>query len=345
MKFSMRGIKYIAVFLLPLTALLSLNSSDWKTYFTLLYAFGIIPLMEWVMGKSSSNLSAAERELARQDKFYDFLLYLTVPVQLAILVCFLYSIDIATQSTSVISGKILAMGIMCGVYGINVAHELGHRANPFEKFLARVMLASSLYLHFYIEHNRGHHRNVGTSDDPATARRNEPIYTFWVRTLVGSFFSAWHIVAKERRRKGLKVWSPSNEIIQYILIQAGILFLIYRSFGIQIMLCFVFAAVIGILLLETVNYVEHYGLTRKKLTAQRYEDVQAWHSWNSDYILGRLVLFELTRHSDHHWEPSRHYQELDSMPHARQMPAGYPAMMLLSLLPPLWFKVMNHRIN
>ncbi len=345
MKFSMRGVKYIVVFLLPLTALISLNSSDWKSFFTLVFAFGIIPLMEWVIGRSSSNLSAAERELARKDKFYDLLLYFTVPVQIFMLFYFLYSIDFATQSTSTIAGKITAMGIMCGVYGINVAHELGHRTSAFEKFLARVMLASSLYLHFYIEHNRGHHRNVGTSDDPATARFNESIYTFWLRTLLGSFFSAWSIVAKERKRKGLKVWSPFNEMIQHLFIQAGIVFLIYWNFGSEIMWCFVLAAFIGILLLETVNYVEHYGLTRKKLTPQRYEDVQAWHSWNSDFILGRLVLFELTRHSDHHWEPSRHYQELDSMPDARQMPAGYPAMMLLSLLPPLWFKVMNHRIN
>ena len=236
------------------------------------------------------------------------------------------------------------IGIICGVFGINVAHELGHRTKPWERALAKIMLCTSLYMHFFIEHNRGHHRNVGTIEDPATARKNEIIYFFWLRTLFQSVVSAWRIVKKERERKNIAVFSLSNEFIQYFLIETIMCFSIWGLFGATVLLYFFSAAVIGMLLLETVNYIEHYGLFRNKVNEFRYEDVDAKHSWNSDYIIGRLVMFELTRHSDHHWEPSKHYQYLDSVKGASQLPAGYPAMMLLSLVPPLWFAVMNPRI-
>lgn len=236
------------------------------------------------------------------------------------------------------------MGIMCGVFGINIAHELGHRNSTGEKILSKIMLCTSLYMHFYIEHNRGHHRNVGTKEDPATALKNESVYTFWMRSLPLSFLSAWNIVKKERSRKKLKTWSLGNEMIQYLLVEFLLCAVIGFYFGMNAMFFFLIAAFIGMLLLETVNYIEHYGLYRKKVSEFRYEDVEPKHSWNSDYIIGRIFLFELTRHSDHHWEPSKHYQLLDSMPKASQLPAGYPAMMLLSLVPPMWFRVMNPRL-
>jgi len=185
---------------------------------------------------------------------------------------------------------------------------------------------------------------VGTPVDGATARRNEPLYVFLVRTVLQSFRSAWQITAKELRRRKLPVVSMHNEMLLMILIQAAICLLIGMFFSWFTLVCFAMSATMGIVLLETVNYVEHYGLFRRKVNEFRFEDVEPEHSWNSDHALGRLVLFELTRHSDHHWEPSKHYQTLDSMPGASQLPAGYPAMMLLALFPPLWFRIMNRRL-
>jgi alkane 1-monooxygenase len=236
------------------------------------------------------------------------------------------------------------MGMICGVLGINVAHELGHRPKPIERFMAKLLLATSLYMHFYIEHNKGHHRNVGTSADGATARRNESLYAFWFRTIIRSFRSAWQITEKELRRKKQNVWSLKNEILVMLIVQALLCAIIVVVFSLFTLLCFLAAAFMGILLLETVNYIEHYGLYRNKVNEFRYEDVEPEHSWNSDHVLGRLVLFELTRHSDHHYEPAKHYQLLNSMKGASQLPAGYPAMMLLSLFPPMWFLVMNSRL-
>ena len=196
-------------------------------------------------------------------------------------------------------------------------------------------------MHFIVEHNRGHHKNVGTPQDPASAKLNEPVYTFWIRTVIGSFLSAWNIERNERRKQGRGVWSLGNEVIRLVVIEAAFLSVIYWIGGTNALIPFAFAAGIGILLLETVNYIEHYGLRRRLLPNGKYERVQPWHSWNSDYPLGRIILFELTRHSDHHYKTSKKYQVLEHLDESPQLPTGYPGMMLLSLVPPVWFKVVN----
>jgi alkane 1-monooxygenase len=339
----MRPLKYLMAYSLPATVAISFLSEGWLCYLPLIYGFGVIPLLDQVVGAKAGNLTDSEHDDATRNVLYDGVIYLAVPVQLAMLIWFLSEVQVS-MSTADLVGKITAMGMMCGVVGINVAHELGHRPKAHERGMAKVLLCTSLYMHFYIEHNKGHHRNVGTSVDGATARRNEALYVFWLRTIVQSFRSAWQITAKELSRKKQPVWSLKNEMIQMIALQVGVCLVIAFFFSLSVLWCFLAAALMGILLLETVNYIEHYGLYRHKLNEFRYEDVEPQHSWNSDHALGRLVLFELTRHSDHHYEPAKHYQLLDSMKGASQLPAGYPAMMLLSLFPPVWFAVMNRRL-
>jgi len=323
----------------------SFTQSGWLAFFPVIFSFALIPLLEYAIGEDPTNLGKAEEELVRRDRVYDIILYLTVPIQVAVLVWFVWIMKEGGMDAWTRAGRIASTGIMCGVFGINIAHELGHRSLKGERFLAKIMLCTSLYLHFYIEHNRGHHRNVGTPEDPATANRGEMLYTFWLRSLTGGFRSAWNIVKKERLRKNQAVWSFGNEMIQYLVVQGVIVAIIGWVGGWPALSAFLIAAFAGMLLLETVNYIEHYGLQRKRVSEHRFEDVEPWHSWNSDFILGRLMLFELTRHSDHHWEPSKHYEVLESMPKALQLPAGYPAMMLLSLAPPVWFKVMDKRLE
>jgi alkane 1-monooxygenase len=159
------------------------------------------------------------------------------------------------------------------------------------------------------------------------------------------FVSAWEIANNESRKKNGTAFSWKNEMIQFQLIQAAFLFLIYWFFGFFVLTCFLGAALMGILLLETVNYIEHYGLQREQLENGRYERAMPAHSWNSNHVVGRLMLFELSRHSDHHYLASRKYQVLRHHDNAPQMPTGYPGMMLLSLVPPLWFAIMNRRIE
>jgi len=244
-----------------------------------------------------------------------------------------------------LAGRIISMGLLCGTFGINVAHELGHRVNKFEQFLAKMLLLTSLYMHFFIEHNKGHHKHVATASDPSTAKYNQSLYAFWPQTLVGTYKSAWRIANEELSKKGQSVFSLRNEMLLFQLIQLLFLVGIFIFFGLTTTLLFMVAALIGGLLLESVNYIEHYGLTRNETENHQFERVQPHHSWNSNHIIGRLMLFELSRHSDHHYLASRKYQILRSFDNAPQMPTGYPGMILLSLVPPLWFKVMNNRMK
>lgn len=337
--------KYLAAFLLPTTVVIAFNAHGFWTFFPLVFAFGIIPIAEFALGTDSYNLSDTEKELAAKNPLYDTIIYGTVVFHLGAMFYYLKMMSHADDLAMIdIIGRTISIGLMCGVYGINVAHELGHRTNKLDQWISRILLTTSLYLHFYIEHNRGHHRNVGTPEDAATARKGESVYAFWRRTIPGSWINAWRIVEKERQRKKLKVYTLTNEMLAYQIIQVSLVVLVFLIFGWKAGIGFIASALLGMILLETVNYIEHYGLTRKKLNEFRYEDVTPIHSWNSDYILGRLVLFELTRHSDHHTTPSKEYQLLDSPEGASALPAGYPAMMLLCLWPTVWFKVMDKRI-
>ncbi len=339
-----RAFKFASPLLVYVLSFLSFTYTGWVIYLPLVYAWVIIPLTELVLKPDDKNLSAAAEELAKNDRLYDYWLYAIVVLQYLSLFYFLNSMKQPLQWYET-AGRIGSMGLVCGSFGINVGHELGHRANKFEQTLAKMLLLTSLYMHFFIEHNKGHHKNVSTKEDPGSARYGEMIYSFYFRTIVFSWLSAWKIAGRDMQKKGLQGFHPNNEMLQFQVIQLIFISAIFFFYGWLITLYFLAAALMGILLLETVNYIEHYGLERKQNAEGKYERAMPHHSWNSNHILGRLMLFELSRHSDHHYLASRKYQVLRHHENAPQMPTGYPGMMLLSLLPPLWFYVMNQRIK
>ena len=339
-----RSLKFAAPLSMYFLSFYAFMHTGWTIALPLLYAFMFIPLFELVFPAASGNLSEAEEQVAKNDRLYDIWLYIMVPLQYVALYYFLVSVKDPTLSGLELAGRIFAMGLLCGTFGINVGHELGHRKNLYERNLAKLLLLTSLYMHFYIEHNKGHHKNVSTHEDPSSARKGEPVYFFYCRTIVMGFLSAWKIAGDEQRKNGKPVWHFSNQMIQFQSLQLLLVVAVYIYFGSLALLCFLAAAALGILLLETVNYIEHYGLERKK-TESGYERAMPEHSWNSSHILGRLMLFELSRHSDHHYLASRKYQVLRHHDNAPQMPTGYPGMLLLSLIPPVWFGVMHKRIE
>tara|TARA_B100002051_G_scaffold247245_1_gene256131 strand:- start:84 stop:1124 length:1041 start_codon:yes stop_codon:yes gene_type:complete len=337
-------LKYFLALTVPLLAYFSFNGTGIITYAPMIEAFLLIPILELFFKPNSNNLSNAEEEMAKEDKSYDIVLYLLVPVIYFLLWEFLISMR-ETLTFSDRLGRILSMGLVCGGYGINVAHELGHRNNKFEQFLSKTLLLSSLYMHFFIEHNRGHHKRVSTKEDPSSARYGENIFSFWIRSVFTGYISAWNIEFLRLKRLKKFKFSLENEMLRFQLIQVLFVSSIYFVFGTQITIYFLFAAVMGFLLLETVNYIEHYGLQRKININGKYERVQPFHSWNSNHPVGRIMLFELSRHSDHHFNASRKYQVLKNHDNSPEMPTGYPGMMILSLIPPLWFYIMNKRIK
>ncbi len=341
----MRALKYLSVFSLPVMAGIGFWQLGWYTYLPLAYAFGVVPGLELLLTKDTSNADALEEQALLADHVYDFILYMVVPFQYGFLAWFAYIIVSQPLEIYEWVGLISGMGVLCGAMAINVAHELGHRQTAFEQFLGKTLLLSSLYMHFFIEHNRGHHSNVATQEDPSSARLNEPVYIFWLRSTVFAYLHAWKLEAKRLKILGKSYFSLHNEMLRFQLIQLAYLAVFYVWGGLSLMLAVVGAGVFGFLLLETVNYIEHYGLQRKKKNERRYERVRPVHSWNSNHPFGRLLLFELSRHSDHHFKAERKYQILRHHEESLQMPTGYPGMMLLSLVPPVFFRVVNPIIN
>lgn len=332
------------VFILASTAYVSFTSHGILTYLPLFFVFVIIPVLELFFKPNSKNLSEEEKRIAKKDSFFNRVLYAIVPLQIGFVILFLIVIQEELSVFDLI-GRISSLGVLCGLFGINVGHELGHRTNRFEHFLGEILLLTSLETHFLPYHNSGHHYNVATPKDPATARKNEWLYIFWFRSQIGSYLQAWQIEANRLKKNEHSFLSFSNKMLIYTFAQIVVLLSIYNIFDLNTMLAFMSASLIGILLLETVNYIEHYGLRRNKKENGNYERVQPHHSWNSDHIIGRTVLFELSRHSDHHYKASKHYQLLDSTANSPQMITGYPGMMLLALIPPLWFKIMNRQLE
>ncbi len=341
----MKSIKYLSILLLPITVYISFTSTGWITFLPMIVFFGFVPALELLFNPNSENFSKEEEEAEKENKAYTYILYAMVPIQLAYLFYFFLVIQDSGLTTLDLAGRITAMGLMCGVIGINVGHELGHRNNRFDEFLGEILLLSSLDTHFLPYHNGGHHFNVATPKDAATARKNELLYVFWIRSHFTSYVQAWQLENRRMKESNRSWFHIQNRMIIYTLANILLLATIFYFFNWLGLIAFVAAAVVGILLLETVNYIEHYGLLRQKNKHGRYERVKRTHSWNSDHVIGKVMLFNLSRHSDHHYNGSKHYQILKSLPESPQMPTGYPGMMLLSLFPPLWFGLMNKKIQ
>lgn len=340
----MKDIKYLGAFSIPVVAFLSIYFKEYFVFLTLFYAFLILPVLEIILPQYNAPLSPEEVENKNKNWLFDWLLFLNIPLVYLILLYALLSVTNESLASFEIIGIALSAGIVFGVNGINVGHELGHRQQSFQRYLGKLLLLPSLYMHFYIEHNYGHHLHVGTKEDPATARYNQSVYSFWVSSILGQYINAWRIQLQLLKKSGRSFLSVKNDMLWYSGIQCAYLIGIYLYFGGLGVLFSMACALVGVLLLETVNYIEHYGLSRNKTKSGRYERVSKIHSWNSNHIIGRIVLYELTRHSDHHYKSSKKYQILECHDESPQMPFGYPTSMLLSLIPPIWFKIMNKRI-
>jgi alkane 1-monooxygenase len=334
-------------YLLPLsfyiTALISFHAEGLLSYATLLLAFVIVGLLELFIPPATANTDNEEQQKA--NPVFRWIQILFVFLQWATLIYFLYVCKHQTVSIATVVGRITSMGLLCGVYGINVAHELGHHKSKTDQFFAKACLLTSLYMHFFIEHNKGHHRHVSTPYDPASARLNESVYAFYLRSILGSYRSAWQIENKEMLNKYGYRMNLKNKMIQFHLIEISLLTGIFFYAGLTVLIFFISPALIGILLLESVNYIQHYGLSRKKTEKGSYERTQIWHSWDCHHPLGRMILFELSRHSDHHYLASRPYQILRYHDDAPSLPTGYPGSIFLALIPPLWFRIMNRKIQ
>jgi alkane 1-monooxygenase len=237
------------------------------------------------------------------------------------------------------------LGFAGGIIGITVAHELSHARSAWDRRLAEALMTLCSYPHFCIEHVHGHHRNVGTPGDPATARAGENLYAFLLRCVPGGVRSAWRLEARRLRLRRLPAWSVRNRMFRYAVSLAGLYALVGWGFGLPGVFFFAAQGLVSVFLLEAVNYVQHYGLMRRPAGPGRYEPVRPWHSWNFGHRLSNWLLFNLGRHSDHHCRARSPYHALRDCGDAPQLPAGYFAMVVLALFPPLWQAVMGPRLR
>ncbi|WP_026918202.1 alkane 1-monooxygenase [Gordonia shandongensis] len=314
--------------------------------------YGLLPILDIFFGPDGQNPPEELMEQLENDKYYRYCTYVYIPFQLASLVfaCYLWTagdlswlgIDGGLGLASKI-GLAFSVGAMGGI-GINTAHELGHKKVDLERWLSKITLAQTFYGHFFIEHNRGHHVRVATPEDPATSRFGESFWSFLPRSVFGSLKSAWELESSRMKRMERPVFHPSNDVLNAWAMSVVLWAALTAIFGWQILPFMVLQAVYGFSLLETVNYLEHYGLLRQKNERGRYERCTPEHSWNSDHICTNIFLYHLQRHSDHHANPTRRYQTLRSFEEAPNLPSGYASMITVAYFPPIWRKIMDHRV-
>ena len=335
-----KDLKYLMSYSIALTAFIGILNGGPLVYLTVVYTFVFIPILESYTKEGKNTYTDDEKKNRNLDPFFDFLLYLNIPIVFGI---FFISLNTLLYSNTYfeIIGIILSSSIVMATNGINVGHELGHRKSLFSRTCSKLLYLPCQYMHFFIEHNYGHHINVATPNDPATAKYKQNLYSFWISSVTKTYLSAWKIQLKLLRVSKLSFFSFKNDMIFYTVFQTLFLIFIYFNYGLIITLYSLIMSIVSFLFLETINYVEHYGLLRKIKPNGRYERVKPHHSWNSNHTIGRIVLYELTRHSDHHFKSSKKYQILESIQDSPQLPYGYPTSILISFFPPLWFWIMN----
>ena len=317
--------------------------TQWALLVPVAFTYGVIPFLDYIIGSDENNPPEEIVPQLEADRYYRILTWLTVPMHFIVLIAI--ATFVGTQDLTLWS--VLLLAITAGMYsglGINTAHELGHKKPEFERLLAKIVLAVPTYGHFCIEHNRGHHRDVATPEDPASSRMGESIYKFVWREIPGAWRRGWEVEKERLARLGKSPWSLQNDILQSYAISAvlqGGLIIAFGWIMVPFLLIHNFWAWFQ---LTSANYIEHYGLKREKEASGRYERCQPYHSWNANYIFSNIALFHLERHSDHHANPTRRYQSLRNFDGLPELPNGYYGMYMIAYIPWLWYKVMDKRV-
>jgi alkane 1-monooxygenase len=331
--------------LVPLIAmgLMNWSGQEWMLWIPLVFLYVFIPLLDYLFPNDRSNPPEQIVPQLEADIYYRVLNFLTLPLHFVILIVGAWFVTNNNLGWSGYLGLSLTVGVISG-FGINTGHELGHKKTFIDRLAARLVLAVPFYGHFSVEHNVGHHAEVATPEDTASARFGESIYKFVLREIPGGISRAWRLEGKRLQRRGIKTWSLQNEILQSYLVSVFLYGGLIIAFGPVILSFLLIQAAFAWWQLTGANYIEHYGLLRQKLPNGRYERCRPQHSWNANHVASNLITFHLERHSDHHAYPARHYQSLRHFDDVPQLPSGYFGMFLLSYVPFLWRKVMDPKV-
>jgi alkane 1-monooxygenase len=304
---------------------------------------GVIPALDRLIGEDTSNPPESAIKELENDKYYNLIAKAFIPSQYALTIMGAW---LATRKNVPMLDRIgltASVGALNGI-AIVTGHELGHKHESHNRIGAMLALAPTFYTHFAVEHNFGHHKRVSTPEDPASSRLGESFWKFLPRTVIGGFKSAVEIETKRLERKGKGFWCLENELLQGWAITAGFVGVTTAICGKGAIPFLVAQGAYGASLLEVVNYIEHYGLLRQKDENGKYERTMPEHSWNSNYVVTNLVIYQLQRHSDHHAYPMRSFQALRHFEDSPQLPGGYASMLLPAYIPSWWSALMDQRV-
>ena len=331
---------FLLPLLLPVLVVVGRIAGGGWSFLPVLFVFLAVPLLDLLLPADTGIvLPKSVRSTGRQ-LYFNGILYAWVPIELCLL---LWAASATLSTTDVMSkaGLIVSAGVVTGTIGIFVAHELGHRSGRLEHGLAYILLCSIGYTHFLVEHNEGHHIRVATPDDPSTASLGQSSWSFLPRAIWGGLHDAWEIERSRLSAKGQSTWSPQNRLLRGVAIQTLLWIAVAACGGPQALGFTIGQSAVAVVIVELGNYVEHYGLIRRRMADGRYEPVSLQHSWNANHRLTNWLAFNLQRHSNHHCRVIRHYEALEHIESAPRLPASYPAMAVLALVPPLWRYIMD----
>lgn len=335
----------VAFPLIPFIAmwLVAWTGKDWTTWVPFLAVYALVPVFDFLFENDASNPPEQIVPQLEADPYYRWIVYLAVLIHFVTLIGGAWFVASYELGLIGLLGFSLLVGAISGSC-LNLGHELGHKGSKMDQLVARIALAVPFYGHFSAEHNAGHHAEVATPEDTASARFGESIYKFSRREIPGGLRRGWRLEGRRLRRSGRRVLSVHNEILQSyavsVLLFGGLLF----AFGPVVLPFLVLQTAYAWWQLTSANYVEHYGLLRQKRANGRYEQCKPQHSWNANHLASNLLLFHLERHSDHHAYAGRRYQSLRHYDDVPQLPSGYFGMFMLAYLPPLWYRVMNPKV-
>jgi len=334
--------------LLPISVWLGATAPRWPNAYLLLpplALFVVLPIVDFLIGIDERNPYDNRAVDARRELLLRTLPGLALPGVLLNLWLILHVLTHAAWLSAFGAVTLIwSAGIISATLGITAAHELIHKDSRLERCTGGLLLAMVGYGTFKVEHVRGHHAWVATPNDPSSAARGTSIYAFLPRAIASNIANAWRLEAQRLKLLGLPVLHYRNELLWWNALSVSLAAFIAVLWGWLGVLIYLAHNLVSVLTLESINYVEHYGLRRARLGNGRYEPPNICHSWNSSFLFSNLMLFQLQRHSDHHAHPKRPYPELCHYAESPQLPGGYASMLLLIYVPPLWRRLIHPRI-
>jgi len=339
---AMKPVNYLILLFIPALVVADYLLGSWWNFLVPLCCFVVYPLSNFFLSPTLKNNT--ERDSHYSSSAYKYVALSFVPVLIALTAWSAYVAGAATITTVSFIGLALSVGIVNGILGFTLAHEFIHRFTKLEQVAGYLLLLQNNYMHYGIEHVWGHHVYACTSEDPHTARISEPLYSYLFRAIKGTYKNARTIDSKKTNHTSQKFSIMRSRMLLFGFLQVAMMLIIFFTLGAISLLFFLLQNIVAIALLHIINYLQHYGLMRKK-NAGGYERLSAHHAWNTGRYNRLINLFQLESHADHHMHPSRSFDKLLQYEESPTHPAGYSFMILLSLVPPLWFSVMNRRIN